>query len=187
MRKLTTLAVAISMSSSIAFAEQAPADGTLASDEAYVLVKMDTHGALRQYVSSLSFSGESAGYELQVPKDTGVQLVKVKAGIYSPQNLLLSHTYRSNDSERLATDGEESLLIEPGTVNYIGEWDVRFGKSFKVIDRSQTLADTGYRVSYSGEDLQSFAADNAWITEYPVRVAHISGRNLATSWTANGS
>ena len=187
MRTLTTLAVAISMSSSVAFAEQPQSGETLAHDEAYVLVKMDTHGALRQYVSSLSFTGESVGYELQVPKESGVQLVKVKAGIYSPEHLLLSSSYRSSDAERLPTDGEESLIIEPGTVNYIGEWDVRYGKTFKVMDRTETTTETGYKVSYSGDDLQEFAANNAWITEYQVRVAHISGRNMATSWTASDS
>lgn len=163
--------------------ENTDAAQALAADEAFVLVKMGVRGELKQYVSSLNFSGKQGDYELKVPKEQGFQLVKVKAGTYQPEAFGLKFASKNKEQAFDHNDlRDKAVVIEPGTVTYIGQWDIAYGERFEFLGRSVTNDVNGYRVSYSVSSVNEFANDNEWITDYPLRFSHISGQNVETTW-----
>lgn len=189
MRKFVVSSLAAMLLSAPLFAEEfsykniEEANQTLADDEAFILVKMGARGALRQYVSSLNFSESGQGFELKVPKDTGFQLLRVKAGTYSPEAMDVKD---SKSMQAKAFDdpdkAQKSIVIEHGTVTYIGQWDIAYGQRFQVMDSSFITDESGFRVSYSVESVSEFAEQNEWVTNFPLRFSHISGQNVATTW-----
>ena len=166
---------------------------SLGADEAYILVDMGTRGALKSYVSSLQFNGAELDYSLSVPKAKGVQVMKVKAGTYRPAALGLVSKTRSQreGADRMKSFDDpaaqsKSLVIEPGTVTFIGSWDVAYGRAFSFMDREYIHKDLAYRVRYPMDDLQAYAQENRWVTEFPLRVSHISGKNAIATWPGIG-
>ena len=156
---------------------------SLAEDEAFVLVKVGVRGGLKQYVSSLNFSENNSDLELKVSKEKGFQLVKVKAGTYQPETFGIKSA-QSIKAKRFENNdlSNKAVIIEPGTVTYIGQWDVAYGKRFELLGNTITTDKNGYRVSYSVNSVNEFASKNEWITEFPLRFSHISGQNVATTW-----
>ncbi len=187
MRKITLFSIAVSFLSAQVFgnqvdADQAPTRDALAADEAYVLVDMGARGALRQYVSSLNFSADGIDYNLSIPKEKGVQLVKVKAGTYQPDTLGLTHAHAKMKTRQF-DDGGEAIVIQPGTVTYIGNWDILYGNKFTFLGESFTNKKTAYRVSYSVNSVKKYAKENQWIRQFPLRFSHVSGHNVVATWT----
>ena len=120
---------------------------------------------------------------MKIPKEKGFQLVKVKAGTYQPETFGIksrkASTSKHFDHNNL---DNKAVVVEPGTVTYIGQWDIAYGKRFQLLGRNFTTDQNGYRVSYSPAAVSSFANNNAWITEFPLRLSHISGQTVATTW-----
>lgn len=157
---------------------------TLATDEAFVLVKVGVRGELKQYVSSLNFAASGYATPLEVPKENGFQLIKVKAGTYQPTAFGIAKPSKKQEPKAFANSSiaKKAIVIEPGTVTYIGKWDIAYGKRVTWLDKSITTKQSAFRVSYSVESVQAFAETNQWLTEFPLRISHISGNNVATSW-----
>lgn len=168
----------------IGFAEELPANKDLAADEAFVLVNMGARGALKRYVSSLNFSNSSANLDLTVPTEKGFQIIKVKAGTYQPEALGLSHSRQRHQTTNFVDRkaDEKSIVIEPGTITYIGQWDVLYGKSITMMGNNYIIKDSAYKVSYPVAKVNGFAQENEWVTQFPLRFSHISGQNVSTSW-----
>ena len=82
----------------------------LAPDEAYVMVKINhrSHSSLKS--SSFKLAGSNQ-LQLTINKDTDMQLIKVKAGIYKPQ---LTKMHRA-----------KGIVIEPGTVTSVSYTHLR--------------------------------------------------------------
>ncbi|MGB5324310.1 MAG: hypothetical protein WBN40_02645 [Pseudomonadales bacterium] len=158
----------------------------LASNEAYVLVDLGARGEMRHYVSSLNFSDKGAGIKVTIPKAPGMQLVKVKAGTYQPEAFGLKAPKDEDRSKRLAQKyAGEGIKIEAGTVTYIGNWNVKYGQRVRWIDGSHLVDAADYSVYFAPRDVEAFYRANEWIGNYPLRVAHMNGKRVASAWIFN--
>jgi len=151
----------------------------LAADEAYVLIDLGARGTLRQYVTALNFKNKYASAELSVSEGGGMQLVKVKAGTYIPDTFVTHSQHRKSLRKRA-----KGIYVEPGSITYIGNWKVSYGQSFMVNNTTYSTEKTSLGVHYNVGHLQSFAAKNQWVTNYPLRVSHMNGKRVASDWQA---
>lgn len=141
---------------------------TLAADEAYIVVKIDNRSVSGLNTSSLSFSANNQ-LKLKIRKAPELQLLKVKAGIYKPQ---------------LASLGEsKGIVIEPGTVTYIGNWKVTSGQRFMINGESYTTSHEGYQIKFDVDSLFSYAEENSWLKQYPLHISHVNGKRVSNKWT----
>lgn len=189
MRKTAVFAALLSLTCLSSYATEAPQHAgtkTLAADEAYVLVDMGAKGPLRHYVSSLTFSHSQANIKLSVPPEKGLQLVKVKAGTYKPEKFGIGQKAKRSGDFAIAAD-KKGIFVEPGTVTYIGNWDIYYGQQVRVNDQTIINDKKGYRISYSVDNLVKYAEKNEWIKGYPLRVSHINGKRVANSWDIGNS
>jgi len=181
---LTSIGMAFSLNCNAGPAAQDSAQHQrLAADEAYILVDMGARGEMRHYVSSLNFTDKGAGIKLSVPRERGLQLVKVKAGTFQPETFSVKSKRAAAPQKRLAKKyASEGIKVEAGTVTYIGNWHVRYGQRVDWLDDSYLVERADYSVHYTAKDVEKFYQDNQWISNYPLRVAHINGKRLASQW-----
>lgn len=141
---------------------------SLGADEAYIVVKIDKRGVSGLSTSSLSFAADNQ-FKLKIHKAPELQLIKVKAGIYKPQLASL--------------DESKGIVIEPGTVTYIGNWKVTSGQRFMINGESHTTSQEGYQVRFDVDSLFSYAEENSWLKQYPLHISHINGKRVSNDWT----
>ena len=184
---LPLAALGLSFSLSCAAAHPSPAASAshqrLAADEAYILVDMGARGEMRHYVASLNFTDKGAGLTLSVPKEPGLQLVKVKAGTFQPETFSLKSNKASAPAKRLAKKyAGKGIIVEPGTVTYIGNWHVKYGQRLEWLNDSYLAETADYSVHFAAKDVEKFYRANEWIANYPLRVAHMNGKRLGSQW-----
>lgn len=144
----------------------------LAADEAYVMVKMDNRSLSGVRTASFSLTANN-NLQLNINKESEMQLIKVKAGVYKPQLAKLNRA--------------KGIVIEPGTVTYIGDWKVVSGQKFLVNGVAHTASETGYRVNFDVDGLFSFAEENSWLKQYPLHISHLNGKRISNNWTRSES
>ncbi|MBT8138947.1 MAG: hypothetical protein KJP25_04205 [Gammaproteobacteria bacterium] len=190
MKILASITAALGLCAAFASQAAAPSASSdyqrLASNEAYVLVGVDARGALGHYVSSLNFSDKRAGIRMTIPKQSGMQLVKVKAGTYQPKALALASRGDKTKTRALPQKYTgEGIEIEAGTITYIGNWNLRYGQRVRWIDSSHLVDVAEYGVHFAPRDVEKFYHANQWVSDYPLRVAHMNGKRVAAPWIFN--
>lgn len=157
------------------------AQPTLGNNEAYILVDIGATGPLKSSVSGLAFQNMDNGKSIKLSGKSGLQLVKIPAGTYNPSKLLLGKN--ANKGKSLDNFSKSAgIHIEPGTVTYIGSWNMRYGQSIKVNGVSSTVKNVGYNLKFDGSSLQSFAKDNTWLKSMPLRISHVNGNQIKAKW-----
>ena len=155
----------------------------LADDEAYILVGLAVKGDQRNRVEGLSLHDALSDMKIVIPNNSGTQLLKVKAGNYKPDRVLLSgdDNNRSKSLMRVYRD-VQGVVIPPQTVTYIGDWVVSYGERILVGARRINVDRLSYGVYYNADSLARIPSEYPSLLSYTPSISAANGRLLEAKW-----